>query len=94
MRYQQFSPALWNLAPLSDGGSCTFSDWTNRTLQCDVTEAVRNALGNDYGLAPFRLRLERVGDGDGSPDLVMFFLTDSNTNEAGIFELEVTINKS
>ena len=94
VRYQQFSPALWNLAPMADGGSCAFSDVPNRTLQCDVTEAVRNSLDDDYGLAQFRLRLEKAGDGDGSPDLVMFFITDSNTNEPGIFELEVTINKS
>ena len=79
---------------MSDGGICTFSDGTDGTLQCDVTEAARNSLDDDYGLAQFRLRLEKAGDGDGSPDLVMFFITDSNTNEPGIFELEVTINKS
>ena len=32
---------------------------------------------------------EKVGDNDNEQDLAMFFITNSNTNEPGIFELEL-----
>ena len=42
--------------------------------------------------AQFRLGFENVTDGDGIQDLAMFFITNSNTNEPGIFKLNVTIS--
>ena len=43
--------------------------------------------------AQLRLRLEKAGDGDGETDLVAFYKTNSNTNEPGIFEVEITLTQ-
>ena len=48
------------------------------------------AIGGGAERAQFRLRFDRVADDDGEPDLALFFLTDSNTNEPGIFQLELS----
>jgi len=37
----------------------------------------------------FRIRFETVDDSDGQADLALFYLTDSNTNEPGIFSLTI-----
>ncbi len=94
IRYSRFSPALWNSAPLSNGASCVFATRAGWPFECDLTEAVRRSLADAYRFAQFRLRLDKAGDGDGSPDMVMFFIADSNTNQPSIFELEVTITQS
>lgn len=44
-----------------------------------------------YQYAQFRLRFEEISDADENPDLMIFFITTSNTNEPGIFKLEVTV---
>jgi len=49
-------------------------------------------LGRLPPVAQFRLRLYAAGDGDGEQDLVAFFKSDSNTNEPGIFLLDVTVS--
>jgi hypothetical protein len=36
------------------------------------------------------LRFDQAGDGDGRADLAMFFVTESNTNQPGIFTLTLT----
>ena len=48
-------------------------------------------MNDSYPLAQFRLLLDRAGDNDGNPDMVAFIIADSNTNQPGIFELEVTV---
>ena len=53
---------------------------------------MQRALDDERPNVQFRLRFDRAGDGDGSPDLAMFFITNSNTNEPGIFELEITVD--
>ena len=77
IRYTKFGSALWNLEPLADGAVCEFATSPNGPFQCD--------------LAQFRLLLDRAGDSDGTPDMVAFFVSNSNTNQPGIFELEVTV---
>ena len=93
-RYDQFSSALWNLAPLPNGASCVFATQVDGPFSCDLTSALQRSLDDAYPFAQFRLRFDRAGDGDGFPDMLMFFIANSNTNQPRIFELEVTINKS
>ena len=93
IRYSKFSPALWDLKPVADGDVCEFATSTEGPFRCDLADAVRNSLNDSYPFAQFRLLLDRAGDSDGSQDLVSFFIADSNTNQPGIFELEVTIEQ-
>ena len=92
IRFESFSSALWNAAPLADGASCTLADSASGPFQCDLSVTVQRSLDDSYRYAQFRVRFEEAGDGDGSQDLLAFFKRDSNTNEPGIFQLEVTIN--
>lgn len=89
IRYRRFSSALWNKAP--GGASCIFAESRTDPFACDLTEAVQRSRADGYAYAQFRLRLDKAGDGDGRPDMVMFFKSNSNTNEPGIFELTVEI---
>lgn len=90
-RYDRFSSALWNLPPLTDGASCVFATRDDGPFICDIASAVQRSLDDSYPYAQFRLRFDRAGDGDGSPDMVLFFIANSNANQPNIFELEVTI---
>lgn len=86
--YERFEPELFDLAP--DGPAVECASTGAQRLECDVTDAVAASLASDSPRAQFRLRFERVADGDGNQDLALFFLTDSNTNEPGIFHLELS----
>ena len=91
IRYSEFSPALWNLEPFAGGDVCEFATLSEGPFRCDLADAVRSSLNDSYPFAQFRLLLDRAGDNDGTQDLVAFFIADSNTNQPGIFELEVTV---
>ena len=93
IRYSKFSPALWDLEPLADGDVCEFATSSEGPFRCGLTDAVQRSLNDSYPLAQFRLLHDRGGDNDGSQDLVSFFISDSNTNLPGIFELEVTMEQ-
>lgn len=87
VEYSKFSPALWELEPIDS--VCILSVTGTGPFACDVTSAIRQALGDGRPTAQFRIRFERAGDNDGSADLVMFYNTNSNTNEPGLFKLTV-----
>lgn len=89
IRFPRVSPALWNQPPL--GTRCILATTAAGPVACDVAAAVQRSRDDRYPLAQFRVRLEQAGYGDGQPDPVMFFLSDTNTNEPGIFALEVTV---
>ena len=91
VRYSSFSSALWNLEPVASGDSCVFASSANGPFACDLSAAVQQSLDDGYPLAQFRLRFEQVSDSDGQPDMAMFFKTNSNTNEPGLFELAVNL---
>ena len=91
IRYDKFSSELWNLEPLPGGAVCEFATSPNGPFQCDLAETVQRSLNDSYPLAQFRLLLDRAGNSDGTPDMVVFFISNSNTNQPGIFELEVTV---
>ena len=89
IRYMSFSSALWDLE--TDGVSCIFATTPEGPFECDLTEAVQRSLDEGHPYVQFRIRFEQAGDGDGNPDLVLFFITNSNTNQPGTLELEVTV---
>ena len=91
IRYSKFYSALRNLETLSDGAVCEFATSPNGPFQCSLDETVQRSLDDSYPLAQFRLLMHRAGDADGIPDMVDFFVSNSNTNQPGIFELEVTV---
>ena len=53
---------------------------------------MQKSLDDSYPFAQFRLLMYRAGDGDGIPDMVAFVVSNSNTNQPGIFELEITLD--
>ena len=91
IRYSKFSPALWDLEALTGGGVCEFANTADGPFQCDLAGAVQRSLDDSHPFVQFRLLLDRAGDNDGSQDLVSFFIANSNTNQSGIFELEITL---
>ena len=91
IRFDDFSPALWNAAPVLGGTACILAESAGEPISCDISGAVQRSLDDSYRYAQFRVRLDQAGDQDGEQDLVAFFKTDSNTNEPGIFLLDVTV---
>ncbi|MFV2001029.1 MAG: hypothetical protein ACC654_11765 [Acidimicrobiia bacterium] len=85
--YDTFGPDLFNLTATGPSAPCLVIGGT--TLECDVGSAVQNAASAGQSTVQFRLRFEIPGDNDGVQDLAMFYRTDSNTNEAGLFELVI-----
>jgi hypothetical protein len=85
--YDSFGPELFDLT--ADGPIVDCRPVGESRLECDVTDAVTAAIDQGSERAQFRLRFDRVADADGDPDLALFFLTDSNTNEPGIFQLDL-----
>lgn len=91
VRYPGFSSALWNLIPGNGGARCILAESATGPFQCDLSGAVQRSLDDSYRYVQFRIRFDEAGDGDGSQDLVAFFKRDSNTNEPGIFRLDVPV---
>lgn len=85
--YEEFSAEIFDLPAQGQASTCTRVG--DSRLECDVTEAVSAAIGAGESRVQFRLKFDLVADGDGVQDLALFFLTDSNTNEAGTFNLEL-----
>ena len=91
IRYSGFSSSLWDLSPVENGANCILAESAAGPFQCDLSGAVQRSLDDSYQYAQFRIRLETAGDSDSKQDLVAFFKRDSNTNEPGIFLLDVTV---
>lgn len=86
--YDSFSPDLFDQP--STGPAVICDRVGDRGIECDVTTAVARAIDAGEDRAQFRLKFEMAGDNDGEADLAMFFLSDSNTNERGIFILDLS----
>jgi hypothetical protein len=89
--YDSFGPELFDLAAIGPHTECSVISLTS--VECDVTEAVQVAARDGLTHVQFRVRFERPADGDGVQDLALFFRTDSNTNEPGLFQLVITQNQ-
>lgn len=85
--YPAFGPEVFDTVPDSEPVTCERVGDTS--ISCDVTAAVVADLEAGATITQFQLRFDTPGDGDGRQDLAKFFITDSNTNEPGIFVLEV-----
>ena len=90
VEYTDFGPQLFDLAPSGNPLVCIIQGGTSVT--CDVSAAVQAAVADGGSSVQFRLRFEQVADNDGQADLAMFYRTDSNTNESGLFVLELVID--
>jgi hypothetical protein len=91
IRFASFSSALFDQAPEANGNSCVFATQAAGPFECDIGPMVQQSLTDAYGFAQVRIRFDTAGDSDGQQDLATFFITDSNTNEPGIFQLVVTV---
>ncbi len=89
IRFDAFSSALWDAEVEDDGGSCTFAASADGPFACDLADALQNSVDDGYDFLQLRFRLEEAGDSDGSQDMVLFFIGDSNSTSPGIFELQV-----
>lgn len=85
--YSEFGPQLFDLSADAEATACVLTGGT--TLECDVTQSVDDAVAQGRDGVQFRLRFEKIADGDGVPDLAQFYRSDSNTNEAGLFNLVI-----
>ena len=86
--YEQFGPELFNIAPSGDLVTCERPSDTE--LSCDVTAAAQSAVESGTDRVQIRLTLEELADNDGQQDLALFNNGDSNTNEAGLFTLQLS----
>ncbi len=86
--YDSFNPGLFDLPPT--GAAVTCIRVGDSGVECDVTAAVARAVDTGEDRAQFRLKFDTASDNDGAADLAMFFLADSNTNERGIFTLDLS----
>ena len=84
--YEEFGPELFNLENDANPVPCEV-DAEAGTFSCDVSDPVAQRAAT--GVSQFRILFETPADGDGAQDLVLFYRTDSNTNEPGIFELTI-----
>lgn len=87
VEYDEFGQHLFDLPSSGDPSACTVIGGT--AIACDVTAAVAEAIDEGALSVQFRLRFEQVADNDGQADLAMFYRSDSNTNEQGLFTLVV-----
>jgi len=86
--YETFGPQLFDLA--ADGEPMACERVGDHGLTCDVTAAVASDIADGVGRTQFRLKFDIPGDGDGSQDLAMFFRTDPNIDDPGIFTIELS----
>jgi hypothetical protein len=85
--YDEFGPPIFDLP--AEGPSIVCLRVGDSGLECDVTAAASASGAAHGGRLQLRMFFDVAGDNDNSPDLALFFLTDSNTNEPGIFTLEM-----
>lgn len=86
--YDSFGPTVFDRTATGEAATCKRVG--DGGVECDVTDAVVRAVDAGENHVQFRLRFESAGDDDGEADLAMFFVTDSNTNEPGIFTLDLS----
>ena len=87
--YSAFEPESFDLPATGELQTCD-ADIAAGTFECDVSEIVAAAAVAGDGRVQLRLKFDELSDGDGEPDLALFFLSDSNANERGIFTLDIS----
>lgn len=85
--YTEFGPPLFALEADGDAVSCLRVGPSG--LICDVTDAAAAGVAAGREQLQFRLQFQNLSDNDGEQDLALFYLTDTNSNERGIFTLNL-----
>ena len=85
--YTEFGPPLFELEADGDAVNCLRVGPSG--LICDVTEAAVAGVAAGRDQLQFRLQFQDISDSDGEQDMALFYLTDTNTNERGIFTLNI-----
>lgn len=85
--YESFGPPLFDLQAESDPVACERVGETG--LRCDVSEIASGQIVAGGNVIQLRLKFEKPGDGDGEQDLAMFYESDPNTNQPGLFTLTI-----
>lgn len=85
--YTEFGPPLFELEADGDPVNCLRVGPSG--LICDVTQAAADGVAAGKDRLQFRLQFQNLSDSDGEPDLALFYLTDTNSNERGIFTLNL-----
>lgn len=86
--YADFGPSLFEVA--ADGLATNCTRLGVSSILCDVSDGLRAAVARGSATVKLRLQFATMSDNDGEPDLALFFLSDSNTNEPAIFSLELS----
>jgi len=85
--FDSFGPELFDTPALSDRAQCVRVDVAG--VRCDVGNIASPFLMGGDTVVQFRLLFEQPADMDGQQDLAMFFRSDSNTNQPGLFTLTI-----
>lgn len=85
--YETFSSKVWN----NEAGDivCEIEQQADSFVSCDITDHLEYVLLDGREFLQFIVHFEKITDGDGEPDLALFYKSDSNTNEKGLFMLRV-----
>jgi len=86
--YDVFPPTIEEREPTLEPVACEMII-DEATLTCDVTEALAAAAASGDDRINLTLKFAEASDGDGEPDIAVFFFTDPNTNDRGIFYLTI-----
>jgi len=86
--YDLFPPAAEEREPTLEPVVCE-AIIDQGTLACDVTSALTAAAESGEDRVNLTLRFSEASDGDGEPDIAVFFFTDPNTNDRGLFNLAI-----
>ena len=85
VRYDTFGPEVVGSEPVGPAVTCPTP--TDNNFTCEIGQAVNAEIEAGRERIQVQLRFEGISDPDGEQDMALFFISDSNTNEAGIFEL-------
>lgn len=89
VRYSSFSSDIWNIKSSSGKGCVLESVPDEGAVSCDISALLNEAVQKGQDTLQLRLKFETISDSDNTADLASFYKTNSNTNESGIFILEI-----
>jgi len=91
--YDAFPPTIEEREPTLGPVACE-AIIDEATLTCDVTAALTAAAESGDDRINLTLKFAEASDGDGEPDIAVFFFTDPNSNDRGIFNLAIEFGEA
>ena len=85
--YGDFTAKVWNTETKEE--VCSVGEIIDGEFICDITEHIERLLREEKTLAQFIMKFEQLSDNDEQSDLLLFYESDSNKNEPGIFNIRV-----